>query len=72
MEKIVGLKEFRNNLSVFEKIIQKEGEGFVVVRRSKPLFRVTPIENEKEWEEVVDFTKVKKGGVAIDELLARL
>ena len=26
----------------------------------------------KEWKEVIDFTKVKKGGVGIKEVLARL
>lgn len=32
---------------------------------------IAPVEEER-WEEVIDFTKIKKGGVDIDELLAYL
>ncbi len=49
----------------------KQGQSFVVFKRSQPLFRITPIEEEL-WEEVIDFTKTKKGGVDIDEILKRL
>ena len=28
--------------------------------------------NEEKWEVTTDFTKIKKGGVDIDEVLARL
>lgn len=30
------------------------------------------IDNDGKWEEVVDFTKIKKGGVEIDEILTHL
>lgn len=49
----------------------KKGESFLVMKRSKPLFRVAPVEHEL-WEEVIDFTSLKRGGVDIKELLARL
>jgi len=29
-------------------------------------------EESELWEEVVDFTKIKRGGVAISDLLSRL
>lgn len=69
MEKIVGLKEFRNNLETYSKEAQK-GRAMVIVRRSKPLFRVVPL--EEEWETVTDLTHIRKGGVRIEELLSRL
>jgi len=72
MNKIVGLKEFRENLEGYAQKV-KSGDTFIVLRRSKPLFKLTPIEKEEgEWEEVIDFTKIKKGGIKIRELLARL
>lgn len=48
-----------------------EGHSFVVIKQSKPIFKITPIEEEL-WETVIDFTKIQKGGVDIDEILARL
>lgn len=74
MEKIIGLKEFRENVSEFEKRIRK-GESFIVVKRSKPIFRVAPVEDETEegqWETVVDFTKIRRGGVPAATLLKYL
>lgn len=65
----VGLKEFRQDV---EKYAKKAMEDEVVVfKRSRPLFRVAPL-GEEPWEEVIDFTKIKKGGVDLDELLARI
>lgn len=70
MKTMIGLKEFRNNVeSVAEKI--RKGESFVVLKKSKPIFVISPI-GDDVWEEVIDFTKIKKGGVNIKELLARL
>jgi hypothetical protein len=41
------------------------------MRKNKPLFRLSPID-DSEWETVIDFTKIKKGGVKIEDLLSRL
>lgn len=70
MEKMIGLKELRENVDIYTKRV-KAGDSFVVMRRSTPLFKIAPVE-EGAWEEVIDFTKIKKGGVDIDELLQRL
>ncbi|MFH1947385.1 MAG: type II toxin-antitoxin system prevent-host-death family antitoxin, partial [Candidatus Magasanikbacteria bacterium] len=59
---IIGVKELRQNLEACVKKIN-QGMSFVVVKRSKPIFNITPIELDENWEEVVDFTKIKKGGV---------
>jgi len=70
-DKIIGVKELRQNLEQYIAQIAK-GKSFMVIRRSKPVFNITPVNLEENWEEMVDFTKVKKGGVKIEEVLARL
>lgn len=68
---IVGVKELRENLEDYIVKINK-GASFTVVRRSKPVFTINPVNADENWEEVVDFTKIKKGGIRIDEILSRL
>jgi hypothetical protein len=44
-----------------------------VVRKSKPVFKISSLEEGDDlWESVIDFTKIKKGGVSIDDILSRL
>ena len=71
MENIIGLKELRQNMPIFTKNVQR-GQSYIVVKQSKPLFKIVPLAEEGQWEEVIDFTAVKKGGVKLEELLARL
>ncbi|NOY35636.1 MAG: type II toxin-antitoxin system prevent-host-death family antitoxin [bacterium] len=70
MEKTIGLKEFRQNISEVA-LKTKRGQSFIVAKQSKPIFKIVPI-IEEQWEEVVDFTKIRKGGVNIKDLLTRL
>lgn len=69
MEDIVGLKELRENFDKYATLV-KRGKTLIIVKRSKPVFRLAPL--EEEWEEAIDFTKIRKGGVRIKELLSRL
>ncbi|MDO8601365.1 MAG: type II toxin-antitoxin system Phd/YefM family antitoxin [bacterium] len=69
MENIVGLKELRQNFDKYATIV-KGGKTLIVIKRSRPVFRLAPL--EEEWEEVVNFTKIRKGGVSIKEILSRL
>ena len=71
---IVGLKELRENMDSYISGVQK-GRSFIVVRRSQPIFRLAPVDewgDEGVWETVVDFNKIKKGGVPIDSVVASL
>ncbi len=68
---IVGLKELRVNIQKYASLIEK-GESFVVVRKSRPIFKIVPPESEDQWETVVDFTKINKNGVAAKEILQEL
>ena len=71
-DSIVGLKELRENMETYIAKVRRGG-SFVVVRKSKAVFRIAPAdEDDGAWETVVDFTKIKKGGVAAYELLKRL
>ena len=68
--KVAGLKDLRQNLNHY--ITQVEnGESVTIYRHSQPVFVIKPLAGE-QWEEVIDFTKLKKGGVNITELLKRL
>jgi prevent-host-death family protein len=71
-EAIVGLKELRENIETYITKVKK-GDSFIVVKKSKPVFRISPLEDDADlWESVIDLTKIRKGGVAIKDLLSRL
>lgn len=71
VEKIVSLRELRENTGTYIYEVSK-GRSFVVVKKSKPVFRLSPIDEDSAWEEVVDFTKFRRGGIPLEELLTRL
>ncbi len=74
MNKIIGLKELRENTEEFIAQVKK-GQSFVVVRKSKPVFKLSPIDpwgDEGLWEQVVDFTKINKRGVLISDVIVSL
>ncbi len=69
---IVGLKELRENIGEYIAAVNK-GKSFMVVRRSEPVFKIVPPADEEGlWETVLDFTKIKKGGVSLSQILSRL
>lgn len=70
MDNIINLKNLREHMQEYAKRVQK-GDSFIVFKKSKPIFKISPVEDEL-WEEVIDFTKIKKQGVDIKDLLKRL
>lgn len=69
---ILGLKELRENMQKYASRVEK-GESFIVVKKSKPLFKISSIDEDNElWETVVDFTKINKNGVSAKEVLKAL
>lgn len=66
----VGLKELRQNVDKYIREV-KRGNSLIVMRKTVPVFKLSPV-NEGDWEEVIDFTKIRKGGVDIKEVLSRL
>ena len=74
MNTIIGLKELRENTEHYINAINK-GRSFTVVRRSRPIFKVMPVDewgDEGKWESMIDFRKLKKNGVLASEVLKTL
>ncbi|MBU3968948.1 type II toxin-antitoxin system prevent-host-death family antitoxin [Patescibacteria group bacterium] len=71
---IVGVKELRNNLGKYINKINK-GAEFTVIKRSKPVFKISPVDewgDEGIWETVVDFKKIDLRGVDLLKVLDAL
>lgn len=71
MSHTIGVKELRKNLMTYAKHAQA-GQSYVVMKHAKPLFKISAVDEDDRWEEVIDFTQFKKRGVDINELLRRL
>jgi len=65
---IVGLKELRNNLETYVKLISK-GQSFTVMRRSQSIFKIVPPDEEEKWETLIDFTSIDKNGMLAEDVL---
>ena len=64
---IIGLKDLRENMDNYISQVQK-GKSFVVVKKSKPVFKLAPLDewgDDGVWEKVVDFAKIKKEGILL-------
>ena len=73
-ESIIGLKELRENTEKYISQVDK-GRSFIIVRRSRPVFRITPVDvwgDEGEWETVADFRDITSSGVSLDVVLRSL
>ena len=72
-QRIVGLKELRENMDEYIDAV-KRGEKVTVVRRSKPVFVLQhPDDDEDQWETVVDFTEGgTKSGPDMRDVLAAI
>ena len=55
---IVGLKELRENIDKYISQVEK-GDSFTVMRKSKPVFKISPLGESDMWETIADFTKIK-------------
>ena len=56
-DKIIGLKELRNNTDNYISQVGK-GKSFIVMRKSRPVFTISPVDkwgDEGIWETVIDF-----------------
>lgn len=71
---IVGLKDLRENMEKYIGHIKK-GRSFTVVRRSRPIFKVVPVDewgDGGEWETIADFRDMPNGGIPADDLIELL
>lgn len=68
----VGLKELRENMEKYIHAVDK-GQSITVFRRSKPIFRLTPVDSEEiGWETIIDFTEINPNGIPASKILAAL
>lgn len=69
---LIGLKELRKNANRYISQIET-GKSFIVVKHSKPVFKISPPDEDSGlWEPIIDFTKIKRGGVLLKDLLSRI
>lgn len=68
---IIGLKELRANTGKYITQVEK-GKSFVVVKKSTPIFQISPVNEDSLWEEIADFTKIKKEGIPFSTIISRL
>ena len=70
---IVPLKDLRTHMGKYISRVGR-GESFTVVRRSYPVFMLSPVDLEREemWERVIDFTEIDKEGVSAKAVLRSL
>ncbi|TSC68400.1 MAG: hypothetical protein G01um101472_23 [Parcubacteria group bacterium Gr01-1014_72] len=71
---IIGLKELRENTETYIRAVGR-GKSFVVVRRSKPAFKITPVDewgDEGTWETLLDLTKGREKLITAEQLLSAI
>lgn len=69
---IIGLKELRERANEYISQVEK-GKSFIVVKHSKPIFKIVPPDDSDElWETVIDFTEFYKNGIPARQLLKKL
>ena len=71
---IIGLKDLREKTEKYIHKIQ-EGKSFTVVRKSKPIFKISPVDtwgDEGSWKTVADFTDIDSRGVDARDILKSL
>lgn len=71
MKNTIGVRELREETAKYAKRVQK-GESFIVLKHARPLFRIGPVDEEAGWETIIDFTKIRKGGIPVSEVLRKL
>ncbi|MFA6227474.1 MAG: hypothetical protein WC631_03310 [Candidatus Paceibacterota bacterium] len=65
---IIPFKDFRVNADKYIRALEK-GMSFVVVKRSKAIFRLEPV--GEKWETLIDFTEGgKKEGIRVEKLIS--
>lgn len=74
-EKIIGLKELRQNMDKYAAQVQM-GRSITVFKRSKPLFKLIPVDDDDDanWETLIDFRTIPgyENGMPAAEFLKAL
>ena len=63
--KFIGVKEFRQNMADYAKKARANKTRYVVMKRDKPLFAITPFEEEESYDSLYeDVMKAKADAAA--------
>ena len=68
---IIGLRELRENADAYIAAVEK-GQSFIVMKRSRPVLKITSPDEEDMWERVADFTTLHRDGISAREVLRGL
>ena len=71
---IIGFKDLRENADTYINAISR-GKSFTVVRRSKPIFNITPVDewgDEGVWKTLIDFKDKKGRGINMENFAKML
>jgi len=71
LSSIIGLRELRENTDKYIEATKK-GRSFTVVRRSRPIFKLVPVDewgDEGNWKTLLDLTKGKYKNMTASDLL---
>jgi len=69
MRNMLSIKDFRTKLTDYTKRVSENGDSFIVLKKSKPVFKVVPIDaDEGEWQTIIDFTEIDPKGVSFDDV----
>ena len=71
MENLVSLKDLRLKLTNYTKRVEEKGDSFLVLRKSKPVFKIIPVE-DASWETIIDFTEIDPTGVPAKKVVEAL
>ena len=67
----ISLKQLREQFPKYIEAINN-GQSFTVVKRSKPIFQISPIADEGQWTTIIDFTELVDGGIPASDVLKAL
>jgi PHD/YefM family antitoxin component YafN of YafNO toxin-antitoxin module len=62
--KFIGIKDFRQNMAEYAKKAQSNKTRFIVMNRNKPMFEITPFEEEEDYSSLYDSLMKAKADVA--------
>lgn len=71
LQSTISLKQLREQ---FPQVIDSiaKGQSYTVMKRSKPVFQISPVADEGQWQTIVDFAEIDERGVPIEDVLKGL
>lgn len=68
---MISYNDLRVHMSEYARRVML-GDSFTVVQKSRPLFTIAPVKKKERWRTVVNFTKIRPGGIPAEQALKAL